>query len=174
MVQDIELNDGSRLKLRPVEPGDTEAILELGRRCSPEDLRLRFFSPVRVVEGPLTFRLTHPDPQHEIALAAYDPDGPGGADAFLGVGRLIDSGAPGEAEFAVLVRSDLKGHGLGHRLMEVLLDAAAERGLKRVFGDVLYENKVMLQLAHDLGARTERQGPAWGIVRVVFDLPLKA
>lgn len=173
MIQDIELNDGSRLKLRPVEPGDTEAILDLGRRCSPEDLRLRFFTPVRVVEGPLSFRLTHPDPQHEVALAAYDPDGPGGAGAFLGVGRLIEGAAPGEAEFAVLVRTDLKGHGLGHKLMEVLLAAAAERGLTRVYGDVLYENKAMLQLARELGARTEHQGPAWGVVRVVFDLPLK-
>jgi acetyltransferase len=72
------------------------------------------------------------------------------------------------AEFAVLVRSRLKGHGLGWLLMHRVIDYAENKGLRRVYGDVLAENASMLQMCAELGFREEDIGS--GMRRVVLDL----
>jgi acetyltransferase len=72
------------------------------------------------------------------------------------------------ADFAVLVRSRLKGHGLGWLLMQRVIDYAKEKGLRRVYGDVLAENSAMLQMSAELGFYEQDMGP--DIRRVVLDL----
>jgi acetyltransferase len=68
----------------------------------------------------------------------------------------------------VIVRSDLKGRGLGSLLMRLLIDYARARGIGTLFGEVLAENTAMLALARDLGFSAE---PAdGGIVRVTLPL----
>ena len=62
--------------------------------------------------------------------------------------RALDDSA---AEFAVLVRSDLKGQGLGTLLMHKLIRYCRERGTGELRGDVMTENAAMLQLARRLG-----------------------
>ena len=68
-----------------------------------------------------------------------------------------------------MVRSDLKGRGLGFRLMSELVAYARKRGLKRLFGEVLRENRRMLELAKDLGFTFE-EGLGAELVRVTIDL----
>ena len=82
--------------------------------------------------------------------------------------RLKDELDERTAEFAVLVRSRLKGHGLGWLLMQRVIDYAKEKGLRRVYGDVLAENSAMLQMTAELGFYEEDMGP--DIRRVVLDL----
>jgi acetyltransferase len=165
----IELKDGQRLEVRPITPSDTQALVELGKRSSREDLRLRFFSFVKPVEGPLATRLSHVDPDHEVALAAYEAQ-VGGKDEFLGVVRLVDCEEPRVGEFAILVRSDAKRRGIGRELIKIILELAKQRGLERVVGVVLAENQVMLTLLRQLGGRVESHGPSPGVVSVAFDL----
>ena len=59
------------------------------------------------------------------------------------------------AEFAVLVRSDLKGRGLGRVLLEKLIRYCASRGTQELIGDVLAGNAPMLHLAARLGFKAE-------------------
>ncbi len=56
-----------------------------------------------------------------------------------------------KSEYAVLIRSDLKGHGLGTALMNRIVDYAKSYGVKEIHGDVLVENSMMLALCKDLG-----------------------
>ena len=72
------------------------------------------------------------------------------------------------AEFAILVRSRLKGHGLAWLLMQRVMDYAKEKGLRRVYGDVLAENSTMLQMCAELGFHTQDMGS--DMRRVVRDL----
>jgi len=58
-----------------------------------------------------------------------------------------------EAEFGVIVRSDLKGQGLGALLMDKLIRYLRARGTQRLVGDVFLENRRMRELAHRLGFR---------------------
>ncbi len=60
-----------------------------------------------------------------------------------------------KAEYAVLVRSDLKGKGLGWQLMQQIIDYARAEGLQELFGSVLAENGTMLRMAQELGFRIE-------------------
>jgi acetyltransferase len=73
-----------------------------------------------------------------------------------------------EAEFAILVRSDLKGHGLGKALLSKLMDYCKARGIQRLVGEVLTDNVRMLHLAQECGFHAEYLGS--GTVRVSIDL----
>ncbi|MGB7660250.1 MAG: GNAT family N-acetyltransferase, partial [Pseudolabrys sp.] len=87
---------------------------------------------------------------------------------MLGLVRLKDELDEETSEFAILVRSRLKGHGLGWLLMQWVIDYAKQKGLRRVYGDVLAENKAMLQMCAELGFDEEDIGS--GLRRVVLDL----
>jgi acetyltransferase len=87
---------------------------------------------------------------------------------MLGLVRLKDELDEETAEFAILVRSRLKGHGLGWLLMQRVIDYAKEKGLRRVYGDVLAENASMLQMTAELGFHAEDIGS--GMRRVVLNL----
>ena len=82
--------------------------------------------------------------------------------------RLKDELDEETAEFAILVRSRLKGHGLGWLLMQRVIDYAKEKGLRRVYGDVLAENASMLQMTAELGFHAEDIGS--GMRRVALNL----
>jgi acetyltransferase len=168
MTYDIGVHDGRPLMARPLEAEDEDAIVDLAHRSTHEDLRLRFFSMVELEGSALLHRLSHVDPATTVALAAFDPAAVGRE--ILAIVRLSHEPGATEGEFAIVVRSDLKGQGIGHALMELILHLAPERGLTRVFGDVLAENQAMLHLIHELGAKVAPRGPSPGIMRVYFDL----
>ena len=54
-------------------------------------------------------------------------------------------------EYAILLRSDLKGRGLGWSLMQLIIEYAKSEGLKRISGQILQENTVMLKMCRELG-----------------------
>jgi L-amino acid N-acyltransferase YncA len=87
---------------------------------------------------------------------------------MLGLVRLRDDLDEQTAEFAILVRSRVKAHGLGWQLMQRMIQYAKEKGLRRVYGDVLVENATMLQMCAELGFHAQDIGS--GIRRVVLDL----
>lgn len=153
---------GQPLLLRPIRPEDEAAHQVFLDAVTPDDLRLRFFqAPHRLSHDELA-RLTQIDYEREMAFIAVDA-----AQQTLGVARLVRDPDNTEAEFAVLVRSDLQGRGLGRLLMQRLLDYAAARGTQRIVGDVLRENHGMLGLVKALGfeVRADAHDPAH-VVRV--------
>jgi acetyltransferase len=87
---------------------------------------------------------------------------------MIGLVRLKDDLDEETAEFAILVRSRLKGHGLGWLLMQRVIDYAKEKSLRRVYGDVLSENTAMLQMCAELGFGEQDLGS--GMRRVILDL----
>jgi len=65
--------------------------------------------------------------------------------------RLHANSAYDQGEYAILVRSDLKGHGLGWRLMQLLIEYARAEGIRTIEGQVLCENTTMLAMCRQLG-----------------------
>jgi len=170
LEKEIEIQGGRRLRLRPIRPEDAPGLVEMGRRSTPEDLRLRFFGAMRSLPPALAARLSQIDYDREIALVALDSATDDGKDQIVGVVRLMCDPDNIQGEYAIMVRSDLKGHGLGYRLMREMLVWAVARGLTRVEGDVLAENTNMLRMARDLGALTRPTDADCRTVRVAFDL----
>jgi acetyltransferase len=169
---EIVIRGDRHLRLHPVGPEDESALVELGRHSTPDDLRLRFFGPVRPAPGPLIARLANVDQTRDFVVAAYDPlRAPGD---FLGVVRLMRAEDDSRGEFAILVRSDIQGRGLGYRLMQEMLAWAREHGVHRVEGDVLRENWKMLQMVKACGGQTVPKTGDYGTIRVAFDITHRA
>jgi acetyltransferase len=84
----------------------------------------------------------------------------------LGVARAICDPDNRDAEFGIMVRSDLKGGGLGEILMRKLIAHLRARGTQRLVATVLRENERMLELSRDLGFQMDAQQDdptAWAI-----------
>ncbi len=155
---------GEHVLIRPVRPEDKALYPDFLRDVSTEDLRLRFFAHVAELSAEEADKLTHLNYRHEMAFIALDED----TGQMLGLVRLKDELDEKTAEFAILVRSRLKGHGLGWLLMRRAIDYAKEKRLRRVYGDVLVENAAMLQMCAELGFQEQDMGPE--MRRVVLDL----
>lgn len=145
---------GGHIELRPIRPEDQGLHLDFVASLAPEDLRLRFFTSTRELPLSQTARLVQIDYSREMAFVAIDRAADGSA-RMLGVARSVADPDNVEAEFAVIVRSDMHQAGLGTLLMNKLLRYLRGRGIQRVVGDVLRENSTMRALAADLGFRIE-------------------
>jgi acetyltransferase len=147
LEEEIELPSGLRVLLRPIRPEDAAAQKELFTQLDPEDVRFRFFNRVREMPRSQLARTTQIDYDREMAFIALEP----GSSLMLGEARAIADSGGTRAEFAILVRSDLKGHGMGYALLSKLIGYCRERGMRELVGQVLPDNKRMLELAESLG-----------------------
>ena len=136
-------------------------------RSSPHDIRMRFLGALRELPRAAAARLTQIDYDREMALVAVELS-PTTRGDVLGVARIIATPENDQAEFAVMVRSDVKGRGIGFQLMTDILACARRRGIARVHGEVLAENTTMLAMAEELGFSREGQGS--GTVRITLEL----
>ena len=162
----IEVRDGWKIDVRPLRPEDEPAIIKLLRQVSHEDLRLRFFHSVKEFSHQFTARLTQLDYARAMAFAAIDPV----SRDILGVVRLHSDSRYERAEYAILLRSDLKGRGLGWALMQLLIEYARSEGLKSLFGEVLNENTTMLAMCRSLGFEATHDRNDAGVAIVSLDL----
>jgi acetyltransferase len=139
-----------RVLLRPIRPEDEPQHAEFFSRLTPEDIRLRFFSVVRNVHHSQLARLTQIDYDREMAFIATVRS-ERGEDETLGVARAVADPDNTNAEFAVIVRSDLKSKGLGWILLDKLIRYCQSQGIQELFGEVLRHNDSMLRLVRRLG-----------------------
>jgi len=146
------------LTLRPIRPEDEAQHRAFLEQLDPEDIRLRVFYSRRSIEHSELARLTQIDYAREMAFIATRrlPDGD---EETLGTVRATVDPDNHTAEFGVIVRSDLKGTGLGHRLMSKMIEHLRARGTQRLVGTVLRINTGMLELAQSLGFQ-ERSNPS--------------
>ncbi|MDE2137675.1 MAG: GNAT family N-acetyltransferase [Gammaproteobacteria bacterium] len=158
---------GRHLVLRPIRPQDTPRHRQFLARVAPRDLYMRFFTGMREVPEPDLAHFTHIDYEREMAFIAEVADGAEAGD-ILGVARACTGADQRVAEFAVLVRSDLKRQGLGTLLMHKLIRYCRERGIRELRGSILMENAAMLALARSLGFLV-RSGER-NVEEVVLDL----
>jgi acetyltransferase len=162
------LADGTPALIRPIRPEDEPLIHAMFARLTPEDIRLRFFAPMKQLTHQAAARMTQIDYDREMALVA-EVSRPDGGNDILGVVRIAADPDNQKAEYAVLVRSDMKGKGLGFKLMHEILEYARERGIGLVHGQVLRENTNMLRLCRDLGFIRHDAPDEPGVVEVEID-----
>lgn len=146
LVERLIIPDFGEVLLRPVRPEDAPLFVEFFSRLAPEDVRMRFLSPLNSLPKTMLARLTQIDYDREMAFVLFDA-----ANAIAGVARIAADPDNARAEFAVTVRSDLKGHGAGRFLMQRIGAYAKDRGIGELFGDILAENTNMLALCRELG-----------------------
>jgi acetyltransferase len=140
---------GERLRVRPIRPDDEALLQRFTRHVSAEDIRLRFFGPLRELTHEMAARLTQIDYDREMAFLLLD--GPRDGEELLGVGRFAADPGFEQAEFALIVASDRQRRGYGELLLRHVLAYAKTRGIKRVVGHILRENRRMIDLSKRLG-----------------------
>lgn len=150
----LDLN-GLSVNVRPVRPEDAPLFNPFLSRVTAQDLRLRFFAPIKELGAAFIARLTQLDYARAMAFIAFDEK----TGDMLGVVRLHADAQYRTAEYAILVRSDLKGRGLGWRLMELLIDYAKSEKFEEIKGQVLRENTTMLRMCEELSFRSVADGP---------------
>jgi len=158
---------GRKLLLRPIRPEDRTKHEAFIARNTPADMHARFFRMVRELPASEMARFTQIDYEREMAFIAVGED-ESGAEETLGVARAHADSDNIEAEFAIIVRSDLKGLGLGAALLTKLIDYCRSRGTRRLIGEAFSDNDRMLRLARDCGFRIS--GRHDGIVDLELDL----
>ena len=139
---------GQMIELRPIRPEDAYAHAEFFNSLESEDRRLRFFGVIRSPDPSQLARFTQIDYDREMAFIARELESP---TRTLGVVRVALDRARETAEFAIVVRSDLKGGGLGRQLLKKMINYCRRIGVKRLIGQVMQNNDRMLHLARSLG-----------------------
>lgn len=143
----ILLSNGKPVFVRPLRPEDDALLRAFFDKVSNEDLRLRFFNAVRHFSHEFIARMTQLDYARAMALTAIDPD----SGEMLGAVRLLADANYDTGEYGIMVRSDLKGSGIGWKLMGIMIEYARWQGLTQIEGQVLRENTTMLAMCRQLG-----------------------
>jgi acetyltransferase len=155
--------------LRPIRPEDEAQHFAFLERIAPEDIRMRIFYSRRSIERSELARLVQIDYEREMAFVATATT-EDGREETLGVVRSLADPDNRDAEFGLLVRSDLKGGGLGRRLLARLIDYQRSRGTKRLVATVLAENRPMLALCTRLGFAATQEQPDPSAVQIALEL----
>lgn len=158
----VTLLDGEKVLLRPLTVADAALYPDFLSDVTRDDLRLRFFAAMNEVSPELIDKLIHYDPQKAMAFIAIEEK----TGRMLGVVRLHDDSSGEAGEFAILLRSHLKGRGLGWQMMRHMIANAKAKGLNAVRGQVLGDNTTMLQMCGELGFHSTSDPDEPGVMTV--------
>ncbi len=187
-----KLLDGTDVILRPITPEDEPIEFEMLSSLSEESLRGRFFQTVNKITHEMLIRFCNIDYDREMAIVAEMKsteekrmNGILGAPVLpqlrhfemkskeekrlIGIARVIMDSDFKKGEFAVVVHDDFQSKGLGHKLIDMMIGVAQEKGLETIYGMVLTDNSKMLRTCEDMGFTITNLPD--GISRV--ELPLK-
>ncbi len=159
---------GKSLLLRPIRPEDGEEHQRFFKSLDPVDVRFRMFMHMHELQPSQLARMTQIDYDREMAFIAVRQRDDG-HDETLGVVRAVADPDNQDAEFAIIIRSDLKGLGLGQMLMNKLIDYFRRRGTQRIVGETLPDNHALLDLVRGFGFET-RFEPAQETVKLCLNL----
>jgi acetyltransferase len=160
-------DNGYRIFIRPVRPADEHLYGAFIAKLSPDDIRFRFLAPRKEFSHKAIARFTQIDYSRAMAFVALDKE----QKELLGVARLAADPDYVTGEYAIIVRSDLKGTGIGWALMQHLIAYAEKEGLRELTGDVLADNHPMLEMCRSLGFQISHDPEDLSICKVRLTLP---
>jgi acetyltransferase len=161
------LDNDYRIFIRPIRPADEHLYGAFIEKLSPEDIRFRFLTPRKEFSHKFIARFTQIDYARAMAFVALDKE----QKELLGVARLAADPDYIKGEYAIIVRSDLKGTGIGWALMRHLTHYAEKEKLRELVGDVLANNQRMLEMCRALGFEVSADPEDLSICKVRLKLP---
>ena len=146
--------ESEAVEIRPIMPEDEPLMTEFTMGLSPDNLYLRYFHAVSagsLITHEQLARLCFVDYNREMALIAVRTDPKNGRPQAIAHGQLTKLHGSADAEFAIQVRDDYQGTGLGTELLERLLEIARNEGIERVVAEIMPENVGMRRICTKLG-----------------------
>jgi acetyltransferase len=167
LVRSVTLADGASLVIRPIAPADAAIEQEFVRNLSAESRYFRFMDALRELSPQMLSHFTQVDYDRHMALVAVSGES---GETEVAVARYTVAPDDVSCEFAIVVADAWQQRGVGTLLMAALMDAARERKLKTMFGEVLASNHRMLQFVRRMGFRILRHADDARLVRVECSL----
>ncbi|MGV3346913.1 GNAT family N-acetyltransferase [Enterobacteriaceae bacterium LUAb1] len=167
LKESITLKNGEAGLLRPILPEDEPLLQQFIAQVTKEDLYYRYFSEINEFTHDDLANMTQIDYDREMAIVAVRYQATG--EEIIGVTRAISDADNIDAEFSVLVRSDLKGSGIGRRLLEKMIAYTREHGIHQLNGITMPHNRGMVTLARKMGFTVDMQLDE-GIASLVLNL----
>jgi acetyltransferase len=152
LVSTWQLADGTDIVIRPIRPEDANLEQDFVVNLSPESKYFRFMQSLDRLTPMMLARFTQIDYDREMALIAVINDETENAQ-FIGVCRYVTNPDRESCEFALTVTDTWQRRGIGRELMQRTMNIARDRGLEVMTGEVLANNRKMLQLCEFLGFR---------------------
>jgi len=162
----VELRDGSRVRIRQCRRTDRDLLVRGFERLSPESRYRRFLTPMHELDEKALRYLTDLDHRHHEAIFALDESGEG-----VGVARYVRSAVrPDRADVAVAVVDGWQGRGLGTLLLQAISVGARDKGARTFTALVLASNHEMMDRFEHLGP-VRIVGCAGGTVEIEVATP---
>ena len=166
LIQTWEQPDGRTITIRPIRPDDSEMEQYFVRNLSDESKYYRFMDTLRELTQTMLVRFTQIDYDREMALVATLSD-EHGKEIQVGVARYVTNPDGETVEFALAVADDWQKHGIGRKLMSVLIEVTRKKGYRAIVGDVLAMNTKMFRLMASLGFTIHPHSEDPAVKRVV-------
>jgi len=169
-VKEFKNKAGEPFTLRPIRPEDEPKMVRFHEKLSEESVYLRYFRAFKLdhrVEHERLTRICYVDYDRDIVLVVEWTDPETGQQEIVAVGRLTRLPNPTEAEFAMLVRDDFQGRGIGTQLLQNLLSFGKDEGIERVVAWMLPANRGMIEISEKLGFKMTREEE---MVKAVMEL----
>ena len=159
-----QMADGTNVLIRPVRPEDAELEHTFVERLSDQTRYFRFLGALKSLTPGMLLRFTQYDYDRELALAAVTKVD--SREIEIGAARFVTNPDGTGCEFAIVIADEWQTRGLGTRLMAVLIDAARQKKLQTMVGEVLGSNAVMLKLMASMGfaVSTSKEDPGIKVV----------
>lgn len=158
------LTDGRSVRVRPLSQHDEDAEQAFFGALSAASRFRRFHVGLRELPPAMLHAMTHIDQQRHVALVAeYDRN-------IVADARYVRLADSGDADFAVAVADEWQRQGLGRLLVERLLQHAREHGVRRLVGDVLWDNRPMIAMVRELGGQLGGATHSAGVLQAHFAL----
>ena len=153
LIKPLLLRDGTRVMLRPIRAEDAAIEQEFVRGLSDESRYFRFMDMLRELSPQMLKQLTDIDYHDQMALIAVTERN--GKESEIAVARYVVLPDGENCEFAIVVDDKWQEKGIATALMQLLLESARRRGLKKMIGIVLNSNSRMLHFVARLGFHAE-------------------
>ncbi len=144
-----QTDDGIPFLLRPIKPEDAPLVLDLFSGLSPRTIRSKFLWRMKSLSRQFLVRLTQIDYDRDMALVAIQKQNE--IETMLGLARFVCNPEGTKAEFSIVVRDEMQKKGIGRKLLNACLRAAADRKVECVWGLVSGDNTLMLSLGREIG-----------------------
>ena len=151
-----QLNGLTKAELRPIHPGDAQALQHFVRELSPQTRYMRFISSLTELTPRMLVRYTQIDYDREMALIIAIPEGENNPNKIIGVVRYLLNDDRTSCEYAIAIADAWQHQGLGNELMHAIIECARSKQLKMIEGFILATNTPMLNLLGKLGFKVER------------------
>ena len=165
LISNWQLEDGGNITIRPIRPEDAALEQEFVHNLSEDARHFRFMNHIEQLTQAQLVGFTQIDYSRELAFIAITEEQ--GKEIELGVARYAINPDGESCEFAIVVADNIRGKGLGHKLMFELMAAARAKGMKIMQGDVLCNNANMLRFVENLGFTIEPHPDDIGLKSVI-------